>query len=351
MISVITWLWGKERFKAEHVQRLKKAVHNHLTLPHEFVCITEADIPGVKTIRPIKDPAESKGCLGRLDMLCSNNNITNQLRPWIWNMDLDTVILGDIDHMFSLVIGSDKQGGIYVAPSVGKKGIAYNPGFFLFYKGAFNDIYLKYQVEGLGLHKKAQKEGWIGTDQAIIGYLASRDLVAWGVEQGIYSFRDNVEPRVDKTDERLKVVQFYDRWPELQGAMCPGWLTEAWLGKEGASAGLKQASFYNEKIDYAVYDGPLNYGRKFFRLLPDSSKPKTVLFLYSYQVPRGAVAWLPYVNEPGWKREIENIQANLNSRGIKTITCSMPCLVDETYLKALVKEFVEANDNLKKGRT
>ena len=274
MISVITWLWGNRSFQPEHVLKLRDMVANNLQLSHEFVCVTDKVIPGVKTIRPPVNPLEHRGCLARLEMLSAGNSLTDGLRSWIWHFDLDTVICSPLDPLFLSLTGKGAYAGIYKAPSVGRNAVAYNPSLFLFRKGAFDDVYLRWKSAGIELCKEAWAAGWIGSDQAILGHTIRDRCVAWGTEHGIFSFRDDYAPHTDYKPTNVRVVSFYDRWPELQTGKAPAWINEIWHG--GCNMPF-------------IYDGPLNCGRKLRKLSGDVGQ----LFTRWQDVPEGSVVFLP----------------------------------------------------------
>jgi hypothetical protein len=281
MISVITWLWGDGGYHAEHVRRLQAAVRLHLGLSHEFICVTDQTIPGVHTLRPPVHPMKHRGCLARLEMLSAGNALTNQLRPWIWHLDLDSVICGNLDPLFTGLSGSKYRAGIYAAKSVGRHGVAYNPSCFLFQKGAFDDVYLRWRAEGAGLCYEARRSGWVGSDQAILGYLIRDRCKPWGTQDGIFSFRDDYAVHQEYRPTTAKIVSFYDRWPELLYNRVPGWIAELWPGKINRPCKPFQGPW--------IYDAPLNAGRK----LRNKHLPDARMFTSWADVPRGAEVWLP----------------------------------------------------------
>lgn len=77
-------------YRPEHVQWMGRMVAKHVTVPHRFVCMSDVDVPDVETI-PLRDDLPgwwSKMCLFReFDQA--------------FYLDLDTVIVGNIDHMVS----------------------------------------------------------------------------------------------------------------------------------------------------------------------------------------------------------------------------------------------------------
>lgn len=67
---------------AEYVGKLERAVKRNLTLPHDFVCLTEHDFDGDK-----------RGWWLKLDL------IQKSYGSWVLYLDLDVVITSNIDHL------------------------------------------------------------------------------------------------------------------------------------------------------------------------------------------------------------------------------------------------------------
>lgn len=65
---------------AEYVASLRRMVARHLTIPHEFVCLTEADI-------------SAQGWWGKLEL------VQRRWGGWVLYLDLDVVIRGNIDRL------------------------------------------------------------------------------------------------------------------------------------------------------------------------------------------------------------------------------------------------------------
>ena len=110
MISICTFFWddpkakhkGTYEFTTRHVNRLAKGLRDNLTIPYEFVCITD-NPTGIDTtftrIIPLWDEFRDLGrCFVRLGLY--SREIREVIGPRIANIDLDVAIVGNVDHIF-----------------------------------------------------------------------------------------------------------------------------------------------------------------------------------------------------------------------------------------------------------
>ena len=111
-LTVTTFLWNDPhrvrsyKFEPKHVQILRNMVRRNLTIPHEFVCVTDsqdvADIlvpDGIRCV-PITWEKHVPGtCFVRLFL--RKPGIGGLLGRRIMNIDIDCVITGNLDHIAS----------------------------------------------------------------------------------------------------------------------------------------------------------------------------------------------------------------------------------------------------------
>jgi len=107
MLVISTWLWG-DKYKLEDVAKLRAGVRRHLMEDHRFVCFSDRQFL-LDDVQVIAIPDEHltllPGCFARLrlfdrrwqDMLWPVKEPTDRLV----NVDLDTVITGPLDWLFS----------------------------------------------------------------------------------------------------------------------------------------------------------------------------------------------------------------------------------------------------------
>jgi hypothetical protein len=94
MLTVWSLLWG-DKYTDYHVQRLKRTVAENLKETHQFVCVTERNIPGVICEWPRVDWPGWWGKLAIPAMGSTRN---------IW-LDLDVVITGSLDFLVPFTTG------------------------------------------------------------------------------------------------------------------------------------------------------------------------------------------------------------------------------------------------------
>ena len=92
-LKVITVLRSGPHWKAEYVYNFKKGLDKHLTIPFDFICLSDInlDVPTEKLL-----PA-GQGYWSKLQMFRPELNLTG---PCLY-FDLDTIISGNIDDLVS----------------------------------------------------------------------------------------------------------------------------------------------------------------------------------------------------------------------------------------------------------
>jgi len=91
MLTVWSLCWG-DKYPDYAVQRLKRTAKENLTIPHQFVCITERDIPFVPVT--LKPPTPWPGWWGKLGLF--KPGVATERNLWL---DLDVVITGSLDEL------------------------------------------------------------------------------------------------------------------------------------------------------------------------------------------------------------------------------------------------------------
>lgn len=78
-----------DKYEIDYVYRLQGMVEKNLTIPYRFVCVTEHDIPGVDTVKPLSD---YKSWWVKLDLfqIATGRSLY---------FDLDVVITGNLDYL------------------------------------------------------------------------------------------------------------------------------------------------------------------------------------------------------------------------------------------------------------
>src|SRR5262245_17164589 len=110
MLTVVTWLWGDGRtFGPEYVNRLARSFKRNYHAPHDFVCVTDwddlqdFDSSCVRTFPMMYEHAEmrsgNRSCFRRLRL--HDEQTGRLLGDRILQLDLDTVIVGDVTNLFA----------------------------------------------------------------------------------------------------------------------------------------------------------------------------------------------------------------------------------------------------------
>lgn len=103
-----------------YVRTLKRAVYKHLTIPHEFYCITDEPIDGVNCIAA--DP-ELKGWWQKLYLFKGGHFKEDRALFF----DLDTFIVGNIDHLASYQGDLAMLGDFWTSNLIASGVMAWNP--------------------------------------------------------------------------------------------------------------------------------------------------------------------------------------------------------------------------------
>lgn len=199
MITFVSWLWrgntmGRDRveYVADHVNRLDAMLQRHVTLPFEHVCVTDMPDGIASHIRTVPMWPELGGygkCYRRLKVF--DPAMREVLGPRIVSIDLDTVITGNIDHLFDrpepFVIWGDR------APIDIAHGTPYCGSLFMLELGYRPDVWRAFDpAVALNLRKS---HGYIGSDQAWMSHMI-KGAPVWKKTDGVYSFRLDIQLRI-----------------------------------------------------------------------------------------------------------------------------------------------------------
>lgn len=91
MITVACVCWG-DKFSDSYIQNLKAMVERNTTIDHEFICLSDRDIPGVETKKLAKG---YEGWWNKLQLFHAGFGFQNR----VVYLDLDTLIVGNIDWL------------------------------------------------------------------------------------------------------------------------------------------------------------------------------------------------------------------------------------------------------------
>lgn len=203
MITCVTWLWSqpnyRKRFTARHVNVWANMVERNLSLPHEFVCVTnmpEGIDSRIRIVPLPKVPAPPwsefrPNCFRRL--WAFSPEARDKLGERIASFDLDCVMVGKLDPLLDrkdeFVIWKDQ-----LLPG------QYNGGFWLLNAGSRTQVWTDW--------KGQQPKGARGSDQ---GWISAklRGEKTWTDTDGVLSYRKHVQKR--SLPKHARIVFFHGK--------------------------------------------------------------------------------------------------------------------------------------------
>lgn len=234
MITVVCFKWKppqgqyRSHFGAEQVRVLRNMVHRHYAKPHRFVCITDdaSGLDDVETV-PLWDdfasvPSPHGGgnpsCYRRLKLF--DPSIRDVLGDRFIAMDLDTVLTGDVAHVF------DRSEDFVMWGETDPRSW-YNGSMMLMTAGARPQVWSTFHP--VQSPKAAFRAGRFGSDQGWISHVLGKGEATWGRKDGVYSFRVHLAPNGYALPSDARIVNFHGRvdpWSH-EGQQIP-WIREHW---------------------------------------------------------------------------------------------------------------------------
>jgi hypothetical protein len=220
MITVVTYLWGKA-YAPAHVQQLARSVAHHLKARHRFVCITDVQVPGVRTLR---QPEPHWGrCYRRLWLFSQQ---ARGLGQCLLHLDLDVVVCGPLDGLISA-----EPFRIYKAGSIAARGYSLNPSVMYLRTGTQVDIWDRFRRRPGELAKASKAAGFWGSDQAVISYLRlGNEPATYGPDDGVQSYRHIRHAHLTEPPPGTCIVSFHGKRLPWEGEILTKhpWIRRAW---------------------------------------------------------------------------------------------------------------------------
>lgn len=245
--SVVCWRWkpavthadaARFSFGPETVNTLRRMVARHYQHPHRFICVTDDTAgldPEVVVVKPWNDFADlpsphdlgfgrrvvhkNPSCYRRLRMYRAD--IEQVFGPRFVSLDLDTVITSDVtalwDRPEDIVFWGDTNRHTH-----------YNGSMVLMRAGARPQVWERFDPRTSP--QQAKRAGCFGSDQGWISYCLGPGEAKWGRADGVYSFRNDIQPRRTPLPGNAKVVFFHGRhnpWHRDVQQQYP-WVKEHW---------------------------------------------------------------------------------------------------------------------------
>lgn len=193
-LTICTFLWHDDRakcrriyqFTTEHVLRTKRGIDRNLTIPHEFVVVTDKpetfkDEPDIRTVKLDKTTFVPGTRYAKL--MLWREDIGSVLGDRIAYIDLDCVITGCLDSVFD----RPEDVVLWRNPNYcGDEGhrARYNTSIMLLNAGARPHLYHEFNPDK---DPEQLRKVLGGTDQAWIStQLSKTDEAYWSSDDGVY---------------------------------------------------------------------------------------------------------------------------------------------------------------------
>lgn len=217
--TVICWRWKpkpgyRSTYAPSTVRALRDMVAKHYRHPHRFVCVDDApeEIDAdIETIRDFGDFADLPSPHGKKNPSCYRRlrlfhpDSASLFGTRFVSLDLDCVIVGDLaplwDRPEELVCWGDTnpQPGSY-----------YNGSMILMTAGARPRVWTEFDPR-TSPDKALAAKAW-GSDQGWLSYCLGPGEARWGIQHGVYSFRNHIEHQPGKMlPADARVVMFHGR--------------------------------------------------------------------------------------------------------------------------------------------
>lgn len=212
-VACFLWLdpsriWRGYSYGDRHVHVLKRMVERHLSLPHRFVCIADAPVEGVETIR--LDPATHIEGTCYAKLMIWKPDIGKLLGERILCLDLDCVVTGSLDE----IAGRTKDVVLwrnpnYRADAEPPRRAFYQSSMILLTAGARPEVWEHFDPLA---SPAAIAPHWRATEQAWLSHILRHDEAYWDSSWGVYGAgRLNSEGVGSELPDDARIVFFPGR--------------------------------------------------------------------------------------------------------------------------------------------
>lgn len=223
-VTVCCVLWGN-KFSEEYVHNLKAAVERNTTVPHEFVCLSDREIKGVKT-KILK--GGYTGWWNKLQLF------DGEIKGRIVYLDLDTLITSSIDWLmkYTGTFAGIEDLGVANAHQQHLKG-RFQSGVMAWRSEAMDWVHLEFSLTRAMVMDKFRGDG-----EYLNHLVKQRDLLQHLYPMKIKSYKYEVYP--DKL-ENTSIICFHGRPSVIQAMNEPittplktyfpqAWVKDYWHG-------------------------------------------------------------------------------------------------------------------------
>jgi len=226
LLTVVCFFWHDEfakcrgiyEFTPKHVSILHKMVKKNLTVPHDFVCVTDTPEQFDSEIRTVKlDKTTFVPGTRYMKLMLWRKDIGNIIGERMLYLDLDCVITRSLNP----IVKRSEDVVLWRNPNFQgskKRRARYNTSIMLVKAGARPQLYQDFDPQK---HPKKLRKIWGGTDQAWISHKLNWDDEAyWTDKDGVYGagrLRDVVPGVGTKLPDNARIVFFPgSRIPQLK---------------------------------------------------------------------------------------------------------------------------------------
>jgi hypothetical protein len=196
VISIVTFKWKKEGYRStftgQHVNAMRDMVAQRYPDPHRFLCITddaEGIAPSIEIVplwsehADIANPSWPTGpsCYRRLKVFSDwFGEIAGDRFACI---DLDAVLMRDMRPIWN-------RPEDFLIWKTGNRAIPFCASMFLLRAGSRREVWDDFDPARSPL--EALNSGSKGSDQAWIAHRLGNQLDGWGVNEGVYGYREHI---------------------------------------------------------------------------------------------------------------------------------------------------------------
>lgn len=207
MLQIVTFKYGT-KYTAEHVLRLQSMINRNLNIPFQFCVVTDTpeEFRGweLRVIPLWKELREARNCGVRLKTFSEEMREVIGARFCV--IDLDVVIVADVTKMFS-------RPESFVIVKTPRPPLFYNASLVMMDAGSRANVYhdlgksLGEYQHRCAHHSREVKLGFdYISDEAWIAATLGPDEATWDQSDGIYYYRNHIEPNGGGLPEDARIV-------------------------------------------------------------------------------------------------------------------------------------------------
>ncbi len=246
MLTIVAMKWKRNStghiiphvidYGPDHVNRLYSSLKRNLSIPFRFVLISDdfsGLFNGIEKIQIWNTFSELGGCYRRLFLF--SDNIRKYLGDRFVSIDLDCVITGNLDTIFSR-----KEDFIINEYPIEENNNAthqyYNGGLFMMTAGCRKQVWDIFSKNPMGIINEIKERNrnkvrpeLVGSDQAVIAHLLKNNEALFTKKDGVYDYRRlSNKFRGKALPAGAKIVFFPGKRDPLTEYYENSWIEENW---------------------------------------------------------------------------------------------------------------------------